>query len=836
MATPEFQPQISELQTRQFVNHYQKYPHLYDEDRQHLIEAHASHYKLPFLKQHTTGVTGLVQQAASGFFSGITTFNVGDPPKSTAEGIARSAGHLAGFAGIVPLAPLKAMGAVRMATALGGAPAKYAMHGLSIPMLLSKQATLRAKKLVTTATKTAVKGRADATNTAAGYLTKRRLGDIAEGAFNLGVASSISSWQGGVDEMVNNAIHGAEAGAAFKVIGNFLKMKNPRGEKMLRAVAGSMYMGMPATFRGATTPEQVYEYLLGGYFGFKEGPVERRMVGEHISKMFKAKTIDPEQVKGWENLPADVQKDVKKKTETIFSKEVSNVFGNILVKGLDAETYEKIIQANVPEGFEVKGVDKETGEPILELKPELKELEKKIAKDELPAADESPFETSQASEFTVPSTQPILQRSVNFVERKLRTRLEKIEKDSGLNAKILEIKRQAEKIDLSIEEFTAVELAKEKHSERINYSEEIVNKLQDNMGISFTLEDKGFVRQHVMNKLHGVPSVIYSGEVTEAGVEARRLPNNMTQLGNQRGNKEPLKAIELAYINAWEREGGVLPGEEGYSLQKGGRPLAIHDHFTFRNPDGKLIELEFNDYFSHLKKNFDYDEQRATDIYIDHTGKIISDMASKGFYYLGGRGDNQRNYFIKKHPSIKINKETGELTGLKELKKQLNISYLKNKKKGFLKMYEAFRKEWGRTYGYKFGKDAGKMFDRMFMNNVLYETEMNGMPLEPGFKNVGKLIAQGFINNPIDFNKRMQIWMTNGIPGDVKFLRDKLDAISDIPIRYEKSTKRRTGKDALTDDIVPAFIRTYPMEERKYLLIKKKCVKNMMRRLGLSLR
>ena len=957
MATPEFQPQISKLQTTQFVNHYQKYPHLYDDERRDLIEVHASYYKLPFLKQHTSGIPGILQQAASGYMSGMTTFDVGDPPDSTYEGIARSVGHLAGFAGIVPLVPLKVLGVTRMAKSLGAAPAKYAMHGLSIPMLAAKAITKKAKILVNSASKTAMKGRADAVKTSANFLAKRRTGDIIEGAFTLGVASAVSTWRAGIDEMMTNFMHGATTGAAFRTIGNFVKMGNPQGDKMLRTLAASMYTGIPATLRGATTEEQVYEYLLGAYFGFKESPVEQRIIGGHIKKMFKEKTFDPEQVKGWEEFPADIQKKIKKKAEAITRKMDAGIFGNLLIKGIDTETYNKILEANVPEGFTVKGVDEKTGEPILELKPEVKKLEEKKRKEEVPPSDESPFETSQASEFTEPSTQQILQRSVNFVERKFRDRLSEVEAKEGLNEKILETKRLAENIDITIENYVAEELIKENHSDRINKSDKIIEELQTSMGVSFDLKDSGFIRRHVMNRLYGLPSVIISGEISGSNVTARKLPNNMTRLGNQRGNKEPIKAIELAYISAWERKGGVLPGGkkslikfeedpssgykartrrnasadatiaiavdfntfgerltktqvkgqgnqyipinakilkitpervdkivdmlnsvnaktlniagngiytmkgkytqaevdtftynllkavinhpklknkielvrtggqtgfdeagakagerlgiptrvvapkrwkfrpesgrdisdekafkdrfgedidaptgEGYSLQKGGRPLAIHDHFVFKNDAGRTIEADFNDYYNHLKKKYDYNESAAIEEYITNTSRVMADMASKGYYYVGGRGDNQRNYFIKKHPDLNISK-------LSDLKKKLNIAYLvsdkKNKRKGFTDAYNAFRKNWKEDYGQAFGKNAGKVFDEMFMNNVLYEAEMNGLPLKADFSNVGVLVKKGFINNPIAFNKRMQIWLTNGIPGDARFMVER---------------------------------------------------------------
>ena len=108
MAT--FQPKLTKQQTQQYVTHYYDFPDMYDHDSKSQIEAHATYYSLPFYKENETGIKGLLQQASSGYLSGLSTFNIGAPPDSTPEAIARSVGHLAGFAGMTPVAPLKALG------------------------------------------------------------------------------------------------------------------------------------------------------------------------------------------------------------------------------------------------------------------------------------------------------------------------------------------------------------------------------------------------------------------------------------------------------------------------------------------------------------------------------------------------------------------------------------------------------------------------------------------------------------------------------------------------------------------------------------------------------
>ena len=751
--TQTFQPQLSERETQQHVERYNRSPYLYDSEQIDHLEAHSQFYGVQFYKEHSDGLLGIVEQAASGFMSGATTFEIGPPPDSTAESIARNVGHLAGFAGMTPAAPLKALGATRLAAGLAKYTGKW-----SIPMIAANAAERQVRKLLPKASKLAINGRANAVKDAASFLTKARAKDVAQGAFHLGVASAVSSWQGGVDQMLHAAIGGAQAGGVFRLIGNLIKVGDPQGDKLLRGVAGSLFTGLPSTMRGATTPEQVYEYLLGAYFGYKETPVEKKIVGKHVTKMFKEKTLDPEQVKGWDSYPADIQKKIKEKVNSVIGQETADIFGNLLVKDIDKETYEKIIKANTPEGFKMKGVDEKTGEPILELTSEAKKVEKQLRKEsEQDFANENPAENAQESEFTGTPTQQILQRTVNFVERKFGDTLKDI---TDANEKAVKIKKLSETIDLTVDEYVAPETIKTDYRQRVDNTDKIIEKLRNKLIVDFKLEDEGFIRQHVLNRLHGVNTTVISAEISPKGeMTVYKLPNNITSLGNKRGNREPIKAIEFAFMNAFNRNKGTE-----WDLKKG-RPMSIHDHFIMKDSKGKTIEVEFGEYHKILEKNFD-DPVKALEAYQSATSEVINKMYDKGFFYIGGRGDNKRNYFVRAHPDLKR-------ADSKKLKNKMNVAYLKQGNKGFSKAYNAFKKEWVKTWGKSF-KDPEKAFDKIFTNNVLYEAEMNGMPLDQTFKNVGDIISKGFVNNPIALNKRAQIWLTNGVPGNTKFVKERL--------------------------------------------------------------
>ena len=89
-----------------------------------------------------------------------------------------------------------------------------------------------------------------------------------------------------IDELLSAGAHGAVTGGVFRGIANLIntggipKLDEKTGkyilnmeqkqDKVLRAASASLYEGLRSTYRGETTPEQVYSYLLGAYFGAHE--------------------------------------------------------------------------------------------------------------------------------------------------------------------------------------------------------------------------------------------------------------------------------------------------------------------------------------------------------------------------------------------------------------------------------------------------------------------------------------------------------------------------------------------------------------------------------------
>ena len=254
----QFQPTWDNKQTRDAIKRYNSSPEFFTEYDLNNIRQHASHHNVPFYEGEFDLVDALAQ-AGAGFFEGFTTLNLMEPADNEYEQIFRNLGHLAGFAPGIMATPFnfgaKLTGSVGLSKL---AKTAAALNDKSVPMAGAKFLTTKAKEIAKPVFKIASTGHAGAAGDAMSFLTGNQARHIMEGAFHLGAASAISSWQGGVDEMMHSFIHGAQAGAVFRSIGNLALTGSETSNKVIRGVSGSLFMGLPATMRGATTPEQVY--------------------------------------------------------------------------------------------------------------------------------------------------------------------------------------------------------------------------------------------------------------------------------------------------------------------------------------------------------------------------------------------------------------------------------------------------------------------------------------------------------------------------------------------------------------------------------------------------
>ena len=175
----EFKPFYDKSTTQRLINAYKFKPHTFKPDFVSQLKDHAVHHKLEVPEPPT----GSPKDSDFNLMRGFTTFNVGEPTANEYERIMRSIGSLGGFLGYIPSAPFKAM------NAKGLANMARALKGNSVPLWLSKKATEKAGPVISKTLESAKTAKNSAFKDAAEFLTTDNAKHVAEGAFNLGLAS-----------------------------------------------------------------------------------------------------------------------------------------------------------------------------------------------------------------------------------------------------------------------------------------------------------------------------------------------------------------------------------------------------------------------------------------------------------------------------------------------------------------------------------------------------------------------------------------------------------------------------------------------------------------------
>lgn len=94
---PQFQPTLDKKATIRLANQYKSNPTGFSPQILESIQNHAAYHQVPFYPGDFN-FGEAVMQFGKGFASGFTTLETGDHPDNEYENIARSLGHLVGFA------------------------------------------------------------------------------------------------------------------------------------------------------------------------------------------------------------------------------------------------------------------------------------------------------------------------------------------------------------------------------------------------------------------------------------------------------------------------------------------------------------------------------------------------------------------------------------------------------------------------------------------------------------------------------------------------------------------------------------------------------------------
>ena len=748
MALPQgFRPSLSPTQVRNFQRLYGQQPEKFDEKTVESLKQHSEYYR--FSNSPTDSfpneVKNIMGQAGKGFFEGYTTLKAGAPPENEAQAIARNVGHLAGFVGFIPSTPLKMLGFKNAAQAVKG------LKGTSIPMRVATAAQTRASAAIRKFQSKALDKRLEAKNSATSFLQSDIARDLGAGAFHLGVASAVSSWQGGIDEMVESAIYGAGAGAVFRGIGNAVKTGNEAADKTLRGIAGSMFQGLPSSIRGDTTPMQVYNYLLGGYFGANESPISKRLGDRHIAMMRNAKVRDPELVPGWGDYSSTTKKYI-----------IDNYSDLPLASpGVGAKIAES-------QGIDIKK-RQELGEKFSNTREELKQLEDS-GEVKRGFAGEKSIEVSTISEDIDPQIVPgsLSQKSKSFVDRFITSESNtesinnavKIEKK--WNSLVKESRETGENPGRKMEDFVLKEF-----NEQV--STEGLQDFWTNLGQRKMQEEP--VKQIKVVDGEKIDFLPWSTDFSTTNAA-----------GNKKFLVHPPKPMELIY----NKDANLSKKESSY---------AVLDHIVRKTAMGHYTEIPLDRYVSYMRRIINnnpnkYGRTTAEEYVQGKMAEVFSAMNKKGYYYFGGKGDSTNLFFQKFHP----------LTPKKNITPVLEKTYRSittngTQRKAFLKDRNLFIFNSKKQFGSE--KAAKEYYDKSFISNIIYDIRMNGFETSikgNKIENINKVLSEGFINDATNFNKRAQILLTNGYAADSKVVKniinknkrkDKITEEEDDGLKYK---------------------------------------------------
>ena len=353
---------MDQNQLAQYINAYRVSPHLFNDDEVDELTKYAKEAGINFnrnMEVEEAKQSGVVSQfiggIAEGFLGPLNIFGGSTKdPVTSAQQISRSVGSLIGFVPGLLGGPIKA-GASVVAKA-GRVALARKLENVGSALMATKSIPIRAAdKILGKEVGEGVLANyvGNAGRVADAFLKSDTvIGNVAQSAMHLGTASAVSEFWKGPDAIKDSFIHGAIAGGAFGTIGNYRQLiekaigapspmvrkfaESKLREGIAKGMAGSAFQGGMATMHGADTATQIYEYMLGAYFGSVHPSVHQKIGRDYYNK-YNADTSkknykmmeDPE----FSALPKDAQAEVR----ATFEKFVGDKFNDIAseVKGID---------------------------------------------------------------------------------------------------------------------------------------------------------------------------------------------------------------------------------------------------------------------------------------------------------------------------------------------------------------------------------------------------------------------------------------------------------------------------------------------------------------------
>ena len=256
--------------------------------------------------------------------------------------------------------------------------------------------------------------------------------------------------------------------------------------------------------------------------------------------------------------------------------------------------------------------------------------------------------------------------------------------------------------------------------------------------------------------------------------------------GKNKLQKEPVKEIETIYE------------EEGGEYKKGAKSAyIILDEVSIRDDRGIMIDIPIDRLAKYIQFNVKTKGKRTSKDDSELKARAIIKRVIKtmdkehNMYPIGGVGDKSRIIFTKVHPKSR-GSNIQILRDLVKIRREL-----RKIDPNHTEMFKQAKKDAFRKYGID-----EKTFNKLFHSNVMYDLSLNGYDLTK----LNKLMGEGFIGNPIAYNKRAQIWMTPSLAADRIFIQDKVEDLDNGNFVYSligdpSKPKGKTSLEALNIEL-----------------------------------
>ena len=769
--TPEgFKPTKEREEVSKLSLQYTLDPNSFDEDNLDELEMNASYYSVPFarsevhqdnLLQRTIGELG------KGFAQGFTANLIPDSVLGTPErgdnvaNISRQLGSLAGFMGYIP----------------GG---KYIgilnkLRGASLPLKAATTAQKAVSKVANPFIRQASKETRD-------FLSGNVIADVSAGAFQMGVASAVSGeWTEGVTTILKNAGYGAMYGGVARGIGNMTGLgkkiqvnqlnaatgapqlsKLADGQKFdlsMRVLANGTFDALSARMQGQTTPEQVYNFVMGGFLGWKDLPFSTRTSQEFIWKTIQDKNIEePELHPEWDLHSKEMQSVIKKDMEAYFGpKESISVIAKLIyASGKDGKGIlsEEDFFKSIGKKF---GVDFDVGPDGVPVQKITKEMVKDYVND---YTKNGSYKDDDDLDMHIADIENLVgggDRVVSWVGQTFKPPSE------------------LEKINISADLYRMwtdnYESGTDGIRPKIGAENAIYRHIRSKYNIKLDEEGKGWWRRLGEEQR----SRVFVPQLTMVNGKPSFLGGNVNALGNKKDVHFQRPIIGDILFKQYEKA-----GDKNF--------FTYLDHVVYEGKEYKLTEMEdaiFRDLQNKDEENLLATKElreNASFIHNKNLKNLEEYMDSQGYYFVGGKGDKNAMYYVQKHPFITSNKNSSGI-GTRQVLRALREAY--TNVNGVLKTKDL------NDFIAKY-TDNSRISKESMASNILYDLTWNGFDVRELGKGkntfstdlrekLKQMQQSDFLDSPKKYNKRAQIWFNTGISADannVSSLLTKVKAVN----------------------------------------------------------